>query len=140
MSYFLVTSKNTLPEQFQSAVPVTDKQAIAEKLVVESFLTQDNYQSAMNAYRSLPLVSRYRYVDGYTVTNATFVPTQEDANALVAIITAQRDKNSNQIGRSWAHPVDPNQLTVRSVTDEEFLTLTAELEAKNIPVTNLQFY
>lgn len=140
MSYFLVTSKNTLPEQFQSAVPVTDKQAIAEKLVVESFLTQDNYQSAMNAYRGLPVVSTYRYVDGYTVTNATFIPTQEDANALVAIITAQRDKNSNQIGRSWAHPVDPNQLTVSSVTDEEFLTLTAELKAKHIPITNLQFY
>jgi hypothetical protein len=140
MSYFLVTSKNTLPEQFQSAIPVTDKQAIAEKLIVESFLTLDNYTSAMSSYRSLPVISTYRYVDGYTVTNVTFLPTQEDANALQAILIAQRDKNSNQIGRSWTHPVDPNQFTISSVTDAEFLELTAQLEAKRVPATNLQFY
>lgn len=140
MSYFLITSKNTLPEQFQSQVPVTDKQAIAEKLIVESFLTLDNYVSAISAYRSIPVVSSYRYVDGYTVTNVTILSTQEDANALLAIMEAQRDKNSTQIGRTWTHSPDPNQYTISTITDEEFLTLTAELEAKKVPATNLEFY
>jgi hypothetical protein len=140
MSYFLITSKNTLPERFHSTVPVTDKQAIAEKLIVESFLTEANFTSAMGAFRALPVISAYRYVDGYNVTNVTFLPTQEDADALLAIIAAQRDKNSNQIGRLWTHPVDPNSLTVSSVTDAEFLDLTAQLEAKHVPATNLQFY
>jgi hypothetical protein len=140
MSYFLITSKNTLPEQFQSAIPVTDKQAIAEKLIVESFLTLENYSAAKNSYSSIPIISSFRYVDGYTVTSVTCVATLEEANSLLAIMVAQRDKNSSQIGRTWTHPTDPSHTTISSVTGPELLALTEELEAKKVAVTNLQFY
>ena len=142
MSYFLITSKNTLPEQFREGIDITDKQAIAEKLIVESFLTQLNFLEAVENYSSVYINHFFRLVEDYTVTNMSIVNSEEDATRLVNIFITTRDKNANQIGRSWTHPEDPNQYVVTALSDEELVTLLVESYEQHvtIDVGNLQFY
>jgi len=142
MSYFLITSKNSLPAQFREGIDVTDKKAIAEKLIVESFLTRLNFLEAVESYSSVDINHFFRVVEDYTVTTMAFVNTEEDANKLVNLFITTRNKNANQIGRSWAHPEDPDQYVITAVSDEEWLTLLVELYEKHVTVDvdNLQFY
>jgi hypothetical protein len=142
MSYFLITSKNSLPEQFREGIEVTNKTAIAEKLILESFLTKDNYSEAAMLYSSMQIYSFFRLVEDYTVTGIFCVNTEEDANALVTIFSAIRDKNASQIGRTWSHPEDPGQYVITSISDEEFVQLIVDLSPKHVPVNidSIQFY
>ena len=142
MSYFLITSKNSLPEQFREGIAVTDKQMIAEKLILESFLTQLNFLEASVLYSSVTINGFFRTVEDYTVTGITCVNSEEDANTLMNIFTTIRDKNATQIGRTWTHPEDPNQYIITSISDEEWSQLVGELYAKHVPINieAIQFY
>jgi hypothetical protein len=142
MSYFLITSKNTLPEQFREGIEVTNKTAIAEKLILESFLTQENYIEARMLYASLQVNKFFRLVEDYTVISITCVNTEQDANVIVAIFNAIRDKNASQIGRTWTHPEDPNQYVISSISADEWIELVDNLSPKHVPVNidSIQFY
>ena len=141
-TYFLVTIKNTLPEQFREGIEVTNKTAIAEKLILESFLTEENYRVAVMLYSSLQINSFFRLVEDYTVISMTCVNTEEDANSLVSIFNAIRDKNASQIGRTWIYPKDPNQCVISSISVGERIQLAIDLSPKHVPVNidSIQFY
>ena len=126
MSYFLLTSKNTLPEQFQAEIPVTEKAKIAEKLIVESFVTQSNFAEAMALYANIPVIGSIRTVDGYTVTNLICLDSEANAVALKDLFINQRNKNAAQIGRAWTHPADPNQYVITEITEDQWFQLLAE--------------
>lgn len=141
MSLFLVTTKNELPERFRSEIDVANKSAIAEKLISESFLNFDNFESALQAFQSVNKVAKYRTVDGYSVTNITCVPTEEDANNLKNIYTAQREKNATQIDRDWTHPENPNDILITSITENDWAAYEANLVENHVQITynNLRF-
>ena len=141
-TYFLVTTKNTLPEQFREGIEVTNKTAIAEKLILESFLTEENYRVAVMLYYSVQINSFFRLVEDYTVISMTCVNTEEEANSLVSIFNAIRDKNASQIGRTWIYPEDPNQYVISSISVGERIQLAIDLSPKHVPVNidSIQFY
>ena len=139
MSYFLLTSRNTLPEIFQADIPVTNKQQIAAKLVVESFLTESNYLQALGDVNTVPAVGRVRFVEGYTVISITCLASEEDATALKNILTGIRDQNAAQLNRTWEHPVDPNQYTITEATEEEWQTLVNDAAANPVTLGDLVF-
>lgn len=132
MAFFLLTTKNTLPVQFQSSIPIENKTAIAEKLITESFMSQVNFQRSMATYRSLPITKflMLRIVEDYTVINMTFVATEQDAILLRDHYITTQNENAQIPERSWVHPEDTNKYTIREVSDEEWeqiLTSNTEL-------------
>lgn len=134
MSLFLLTSTNTLPEQFRSGIEIDNKSGIAEKLISESFLTRANYNTALNLYKVVFNIGSYRVVDGYTVTNTTCLTTEEDANILYNIVMAQRQKNSSEIGRTWTHPTDALPVITPVTETEWFETMQSNLADTHTPI------
>lgn len=143
MSYFLLTTKNTLPVQFQSSVSIENKTAIVEKLTVESFMSRDNFERAMAVHRSLPIVkvNTLRIVEDYTVINMTFVLSEQDAIMLRDSYITMQNENAQIPERSWVHPEDPNRYTIREVTEEEWGQLVVSNNESNVTIdpTNLVF-
>ena len=143
MSYFLLTTKNTLPVQFQSSVSVENKTAIAEKLITESFMSRANFERSMAIHRSLPItkVNTLRIVEDYTVINMTFVSLEQDAILLRDSYIIMHDENAQIPERSWVHPEDPNRYTIREVSEEEWgEILVSNIESNVIiDINNLVF-
>lgn len=144
MSYFLLTTKNTLPEQFQSSISIEDKTAIAEKLIIESFMSRANFETAMAVNRSLPItkINTLRIVEGYTVTNMIFVATEQDAILLRDHYIAMKHANAQIPERSWVHPEeDSNKYTIREVSEEEWAQLLVSNTEFNVMIdtTSLVF-
>lgn len=143
MSYFLLTTKNTLPVQFQSSVSVENKTAIAEKLITESFMSRANFERSMAIHRSLPItkVNTLRIVEDYTVINMTFVSLEQDAILLRDSYIIMHDENAQIPERSWVHPEDPNRYTIREVSEEEWGEILVSNVESNviIDINNLVF-
>lgn len=144
MSYFLLTTKNTLPEQFQTSVSIEDKTAIAEKLITESFMSRANFETAVALNNSLPItkINMIRTVEGYTVTNMIFVATEQDAILLRDHYITIRHANAQIPERSWVHPEeDSNKYTIREVSDEEWAQILGSTYDLNvfIDANNLVF-
>jgi hypothetical protein len=143
MSYFLLTTKNTLPVQFQSSVSIENKTAIVEKLTVESFMSRANFERAMAVHRSLPItkVNTLRIVEGYTVINMTFLSSEQDAIMLRDSYITMHDENAQIPERSWVHPEDPNRYTIREVSEEEWAELLVSTNESKVTIdpTHLVF-
>jgi hypothetical protein len=136
MSYFLLTTKNTLPVQFQSSIPVENKIAIAEKLVTESFMSRANFERSMAIHRSLPItkVNTLRIVEDYTVINMTFVSLEQDAILLRDSYITTQNENAQIPERSWVHPEDPSKYTIREVSEEEWGEILVANMESNITI------
>lgn len=134
MSLFLLTTTNTLPEQFRSEITIDNKSGIAEKLISESFLTRENFNTALGLFKAVFNLGSYRVVDGYTVTNTTCLFTEEDAEALYNIIMTQRQKNANEIGRTWEHPANALPI-ITSISEADWFTIKQpELTDAHTPI------
>lgn len=143
MTYFLLTTKNTLPVQFQSSVPIENKTAIAEKLITESFMSRANFQRSMATHKSLPItkINTLRLVEDYTVINMTFVAYEQDAILLRDHYITMQNENAQIPERSWVHPEDPNKYTIREVNEEEWGQLLVSNTELNVTIdaNNLVF-
>jgi hypothetical protein len=136
MSYFLFTARHALPEHFRESIPVTDKQAIVEKLVVESFLTQDNWFTALAEMSIIPILLSVDTVEDYILISKKVLPTEEDANNLVTYFNAQREKN--KLHRDWDHSEETTSIKVTPLSEAEFLAL-AEEDHPAINFDNIKF-
>ncbi len=143
MSYFLLTTKNTLPVQFQSSISIENKTAIVEKLTTESFMSRANFERSMTIHRSLPIakVNTLRIVEDYTVINMTFVSSEQDAIMLRDSYITMQNENAQIPERSWVHPEDPNRYTIREVSEEEWAELVMSNVEPNVTIdpSNLVF-
>jgi hypothetical protein len=134
MSLFLLTTKNTLPEQFQASIDVSNKTGIAEKLISESFLTRENFIAALESFKTIQKLGVFRLVDGYTVTNITCLLNETAANDLRNLLIQLRQKNANELTREWTHADDPNHIVITTIPEEEWGTYQANLTADHVKV------
>lgn len=143
MSYFLLTTKNTLPVQFQSSIPIENKTAIAEKLITESFMSRVNYERSIAIHKSLPItrVNTLRLIEDYTVINMIFVSSEQDAILLRDSLITIKNENAQIPERTWVHPEDPNKYTIREVNEEEWGQLLVSNTELNVTIdaNNLVF-
>jgi hypothetical protein len=134
MSLFLLTTINALPEQFRTGIEIDNKSGIAEKLISESFLTKENFTIALMLFKTVSNLGSYRVVDGYTVTNTICFDTEEDAQTIYSIIMAQRQKNSNDIGRTWTHPAEVIPVITTISEEEWFINIQPALINAHTPI------
>jgi len=136
MSYFLLTTKNTLPVQFQSSVPIENKTAIAEKLITESFMSRANFERSMTMTRSLPIikVNMIRLVEDYTVINMIFVESEQDAILLRDHYITIKNENAQIPERSWVHPEDTDKYTIQEVSEEEWAQIVVSTTESKVTI------
>jgi len=136
MSYFLLTTKNTLPVQFQSSVPIENKTAIAEKLITESFMSRANFERSMSITRSLPIikVNMIRLVEDYTVINMIFVESEQDAILLRDHYITIKNENAQIPERSWVHPEDTDKYTIQEVSEEEWAQIVVSTTESKVTI------
>jgi hypothetical protein len=136
MSYFLLTTKNTLPVQFQSSVPIENKTAIAEKLITESFMSRANFERSMTITRSLPIikVNMIRLVEDYTVINMIFVESEQDAILLRDHYITIKNENAQIPERSWVHPEDTDKYTIQEVSEEEWAQIVVSTTESKVTI------
>jgi hypothetical protein len=143
MSYFLLTTKNTLPVQFQSSIPIENKTAIAEKLITESFMSRVNYERSIAIHKSLPItrVNTLRLIEDYTVINMIFVSSEQDAILLRDSLITIKNENAQIPERTWVHPEDENKYTIREVSEEEWAELLVSTNESKVTIdpNNLVF-
>ena len=134
MSLFLLTTKNSLPEQFRASIDISNKTGIAEKLISESFLTFENFTAARELFNTIEKLASYRSVENYTVTNVTCLSTESAANDLKNLLIQLRQKNATELERGWTHADDSDHIVITTILDEEWEAYQANLIASHVTV------
>lgn len=119
MSYYVLTTKQELPEEYRTGLTVEDKQGIASRLVEVAFMTKENYEENSVRLAVLNRVGAIRLVEDWVYTSYIVFETQVDANNYISVIDEVSLIGQGLRG-SVLEPVVPRTLTEMDESEWEW--------------------